>query len=216
MEKPILLSLRQLGAVPAAHSTVLALLKSYARPNDKIAELVRTRWLLSVRRGLYIVNPHLTHAEPDPSLIANHLLGPSYVSQDYALAWHGLIPEAATRVTSAALGKAKEYSFHRWYFSYLPIPKQVFHLGISMVQSTDKQTFLMASPTKALCDKLWLTSGLPVPSQSALSELLFDDWRLDEDILEMLDEGIVQAFRAANLKRKLFDYLLALKRAQGH
>jgi phage terminase large subunit-like protein len=215
MEKSIILRLRELGATPVAHSTLQALLTRYARPNDKIADLLRSQWLLAVRRGLYLVNPHLTQQEPEPALIANHLLGPSYVSQDYALAWHGLIPESVHTVTSVALNKTNNYSFHRWHFSYLPLPQRVFSVGVAMMETTQKQTFLMATPTKALCDKLWLTTGLSALSKPALAELLLDDWRIDEVAIGQLEAATVQAFIAANMKRKLFENLLTLNAMQG-
>lgn len=52
---------------------MLALLKNYKRPNDKIGELLKRGELISVKNGLYIPGPKSKIAAPEPLLIANHL-----------------------------------------------------------------------------------------------------------------------------------------------
>jgi predicted transcriptional regulator of viral defense system len=49
--------------------------------------------LESIKKGLYIAGSGLHSARPESSLMANHILGPSYVSMDTALAFYGLVPE---------------------------------------------------------------------------------------------------------------------------
>lgn len=87
------------GAVPFSHGALLPSLKDYRRPNDKML------WqgvLVAIKRGLYV------RGEPSRApclpLVANRLYGPSCVSLDYALAWHGLIPERLHEITSVCTG----------------------------------------------------------------------------------------------------------------
>jgi hypothetical protein len=65
---------------PITKQLLLDMLKEYKRPHDKIDELVKQQMLLQIKRGLYIAGSRLSIASPEPSLIANHLYGPSYVS----------------------------------------------------------------------------------------------------------------------------------------
>ena len=73
---------------PITRQALFALLKDYKRPYDKINELVKQQILLPVKRGIYIPGANLKMAKPEPFLLANHLLGPSYVSMDSALSNH--------------------------------------------------------------------------------------------------------------------------------
>src|SRR5688572_9123494 len=83
------------------HQLLRSLLKDYKRPNDKIHELQKSGILQPLKKGLYIAGPSLnTNRLPEPLLIANHILGPSYVSADTALSYYGLIPERVYEITS--------------------------------------------------------------------------------------------------------------------
>ena len=60
-------------------------LSDYKRPNDKLHELLSSKILATIKKGLYVARPALNAAKPEPFLIANHILGPSYVSMETAL-----------------------------------------------------------------------------------------------------------------------------------
>ena len=92
-----------LGETPFPRHFMLELLKDYQRPNDKISELVRSGELVSIRRGLYIPGAETDLPAPLPFLIANHLRGPSYVSQEAALSYWGIILERVYEITSSTL-----------------------------------------------------------------------------------------------------------------
>ena len=64
------------------HATLASVLGSYARPNDKISELIAKHQLVPLKRGLYLI---ADSQQPSLELIANHLHGPSYVSRHWAL-----------------------------------------------------------------------------------------------------------------------------------
>ena len=104
---------------------------------------------LKLRNGLYC----LADQPPSELAIANRLYEPSYLSFEFALSYHHLIPEAAYVITSAtsrptrvlmALGKTFEY--HR-------LKKSAF-TGYEPVK-VGTETILMATPEKALMDTLY-------------------------------------------------------------
>src|SRR5580698_2372765 len=93
-------SIQQYATYPIPHHVMSWLLRKYRQPNDKIHYLIRQGLLEQVRRGLYIAGPAITPFRPEPFLMANHILGPSYVSLESALAYHGLIPEKVYEISS--------------------------------------------------------------------------------------------------------------------
>ena len=150
--------LQHFGTVPFSHGALLPVLKGYRRPNDKIAEWLRQGVLLSVKRGQYVLGG--SGYTPCLPLVANHLHGPSCVSLDYALAWYGLIPERVHEITSVCTGRSRVMDNALGRFSYTRLPAAVYPCGISQASASLQETFLIASPTKALCDKVMLTPRL--------------------------------------------------------
>ena len=95
--------------IPVSRHMVLEMLSDYQRPNDKISELLKSKELISIRRGLYIAGPKLDLATPEPFLIANHLRGPSYVTLESALSYWNMIPERTYELSSATIKTSKKY-----------------------------------------------------------------------------------------------------------
>lgn len=190
--------LQQFGNIPFGHGALLPVLQDYRRPNDKIAEWLRQGTLVPLKRGQYVRGG--AGAAPCLPLVANHLYGPSCVSLDYALAWHGLIPERVHEVTSVCTGRGRIIDNPLGRFSYSRLPAAVYPCGITQASVSAQETFLIASPAKALCDKLMLTPRLRASSRAAMQRFLFDDLRLDADALRGLDLDILRAYAACGSK----------------
>lgn len=160
---------------------------NYSNSKAKIGLLVRQGVLYRLKRGLYIKaadarNPYVL------GKAANRIYGPSYVSFIYALRWHGLIPEHVVHITSATYKKkrSKRYDTPVGSFLYQDVPAGVYPHGV-MFAGEGEHRFLIASAEKALCDELYLTSG--VRSMGRLEYLLFEDLRLDLPAFNQLDHG---------------------------
>ena len=158
-------------------------LKSYSNKKTKIQSMCRNDELfpLARNRGIY---------ETDGSIpgycLALIINGPSYLSFEFALSRHGLIPEAVCAFTSATFetGKKKTYTNHFGTFTYRDVPAGVFPLEVE-AYSEKGYRYLLASPEKALCDKLYELP--PCGNRAELSAMLFDDIRIDEDAFAGLD-----------------------------
>ena len=172
---------------PLTRQVMMELLKEYSRPNDKINELVKKGELTTVKRGLYVTGPEINIAQPEPFLIANHLWGPSYVSLDAALSYWGLIPERVYEISSITIKTSKNYKTPIGRFSYYRAPLPYYSFGIKSVQLTPKQVALIATPEKAICDKIITTAGIFLRSRKQVQEYLVDDLRMDEEMLRDLD-----------------------------
>jgi hypothetical protein len=176
---------------PLTKQILLDILKEYKRPHDKIDELVKQQMLVQVKRGLYIPGPKLNITSPELFLIANHLYGPSYVSIDSALSYWGLIPERVYEISSVTTNNSKTFktAIGRFSYNYMPLP--YYSLGIRQVELTKRQTVLMASGEKALCDKIITTSGILLRSVKQTLALLKEDFRIDKEQLRSLDATVI-------------------------
>jgi hypothetical protein len=165
------------------------LLKDYKRPYDKINEMVKKGLLILVKRGVYIPGPQLKIPGPESFLLANHIWGPSYVSSDTALSHWGLIPERVYEICSVTTNLSKTYKTKAGRFRYLHMPLPYYSFGIQQVELTKKQWVLMATPEKALCDKIITTPGMILRSVKQVRELLLEDLRMERQPLRNLAAG---------------------------
>ena len=195
--------LKQYEQQVISHSALLSELAGYARPNDKISELVRTGTLTRLKKGLYTLsdNPLLSR-----ELVANHLHGPSYVSCHWALSYYGLIPEAVASVSSVCIDRAREYSNSLGRFTYHSVPARYYKFGLTS-QGSGLSAFVIATPTKSLCDLLVTTRKIRIQSPRAMQEYLFDDLRLDEADVGSLDLQVVNDCQSAQYKSQMLRHL---------
>jgi len=163
------------------HLVLMDELKNYASPAKKIERMVKSGALTRVVRGLYETDPHTPG-----HLLAASIYGPSYLSFEYALAHHGLIPEAVHQYTSASFDKkrAKQYETPFGVFSYRDIPEEAFPYGVQPLIENG-YSYRLATPEKALCDELYKLS--PCANLAELEQLLFENLRIDRQAFLGLD-----------------------------
>ncbi len=176
---------------PLTQQLLLDILRDYKRPYDKITELVKQQQLIQVKRGLYIPGEKLKLPTPVSFLLANHLYGPSYVSMDSALSFHGLIPERVFEISSVTPRAAKTYVTHAGRFSYTKMPLPYYSYGIQSAELSINQVALLATPEKALCDRIINTSQLQLRSVKQTIDFLTEDLRMEKSSLHQLDAGAI-------------------------
>ncbi len=162
-------------------------LREWSDPAGKILRMKRGGELFELTRGLYE-----TDRNAPGYCLAGAMFGPSYLSFDYVLARHGLIPEAVYTFTSATFDKKKKKEIENRFgrFSYRDVPSDVYPFGIEICEENG-YIYQIATPEKALCDKLYTMP--PVTSQREIEKMLFDDLRIDREEFEKLDhDGILQ------------------------
>ncbi len=145
---------------------------------------------------------------PEPFLIANHLRGPSYVSLESALSYWNIIPERVYEISSVTIKTSKKYTNQVGRFSYQQLKIPYYSYGIKSIQSSPKQTILIASPEKALCDKIVLTPNLNLRSMKQTEEVLLEDLRMDSEILSELDIDVMGSWIENAPKKKNLEMLI--------
>lgn len=159
----------------------------------KIGQLIRDGVLVGVKKGLYILGKKIKGATYSREVLANLIYGPSYVSLEYALSFHGLIPEKVSVVTSVTTKRKKEFSTPVGTFTYEHLHHKAFPWGILRGEEGRKIGYLIASPEKALLDYLALRIKLTGSEKVNFEELVHHDLRIDEDLFNALNfEKIVQ------------------------
>jgi len=167
------------GNTPIEYATLVAMLSHYKSPKDKISALEKQKKLIRIKKGLFVVVAKDGKGSICRELIANHLYGPSYISLESALSFHKLIPERVYSVLSVTTKRSKKYNTPFGIFDYRTVLPSYFSIGIQLQKSDNKTAFLMASPEKALCDMILLSSGLRLQSSKAVKSYLEEDLRLD-------------------------------------
>lgn len=193
---------RRFGSVPFSHGSLLPLLHEYKRPNDKIARWLSDGQLVQLRRGLYVLGNDWRATPVSLPLLANALLGPSYVSLEFALSWHGLIPESVCEVSSVTSRRGRLFETPLGRFSYLHVPLAWLAIGVRMEAGPEGLSFLMASPAKAICDKLVLTRRLQAVSVKRVRAFLFEDLRLEAESVRALDQQVIRDCLATGHKSR--------------
>lgn len=184
--------IKEYTETPISRHLILELLSKYQSPNDKISELLKSKELISIRRGLYIIGHKMDLPSPEPFLIANHLRGPSYVSLESALSYWNMIPERAYEISSVTIKTSKLYKTSVGRFSYQQLKIPYYSYGIKNIEYSPKQTILIASREKALCDKIVLTPKINLRSIKQTQEFLMEDLRMDREVLSTLDAKIME------------------------
>ena len=202
------MELSQYSDQPISTQVLLGLLRGYSRPYDKIMEMVNQGILVQLRRGLYITSPLDSKITPEPFLIANHLYGPSYISLDSALFHWGLIPERVFEISSVTPKISKKIMVQNAVYSYTHLPIAYYPVGIQSISLTKTQTVLIASPEKALCDKVITTAGINLRSKQQAMAFLVEDLRIDKDQLRELNTAEMTSWLPVCPKRKSIQLLI--------
>jgi hypothetical protein len=112
--------------------------------------------IIRVKRGLYCLDPRYRRRPVNLYQVAQSIYGPSYVSMESALSYHGWVPEAVRSLSSACVKKSKDFLTPLGMFSFKRIPNTVFYSGVDRVVQDKGDAFLMAGPLKALADYVYV------------------------------------------------------------
>ncbi|AAR34743.1 hypothetical protein KVP06_06840 [Geobacter sulfurreducens] len=200
------------------YQTLLDVVHGYARPRMKISAMLAKGDIIRVKKGLYILGEPLRRRPFCRELLANLVYGPSYISLEYALHYHGLTPERVEAVTSVTCGRSRTFATPVGTFSYRMIPLEAFRTGMDRVELDDGRSFLVAIPEKALADRIVADRGAGISTQKELHEYLLSSLRIDPGGLRELDPvrvaEIARAYRSRRVKL-LADLISRLHRRGG-
>ena len=163
-----------------------ALLSGYQNKAAKISSMIHHRHIIPLRRGLYTFAEPLRRGLLSDGVMANSIYGPSYVSEEFALSYYGLIPETVHRVTSITLGRSRVFTNDFGVFSYRYCRSKAYSVGVGLA-GDEHHRFLIASPYKALYDKVLYDRRWDGDDPECYLE---EDLRIDMEILQSQDKQV--------------------------
>lgn len=161
---------------------VMDCLQKYRFPRTKLTKLLKSKALTRVKKGLYVFGPTFNRHPYSLETLANIIYGPSYVSLEWALQSYGMIPERVEEITSVTLKRKRIFETPIGRFSYTHRPLFAYSAGIIRRQASEYQSYLIATPEKALIDLLITRRG-QITKNSELEGVLFEDFRFEESDL---------------------------------
>lgn len=192
------------------YQILMDLLQGYDKPRDKIRALLKSRTILRVKKGLYVFGPGLSRKPYSREVLANLIYGPSYISLEYALSYHGLIPERVETVTSCTTGRSRLFATPVGRFRYRQIPLKAYPPGIQRQELDAGRSFLIASPEKALADFLQADRRGSIRQKAEMEAYLFENLRLDRRMVRRMDARLLEHIAEAYASRKvrwLYEYV---------
>ena len=110
-----------------------------------------------IRRGLFCLDRRFLAAPPNSLAVAQLVYGPSYLSSETSLSWHGWIPEAVHAIVSTGLGRSREFVTPLGTYVFQHVPQKSLLAGVQRITESDpKACYFMARPLKALADYIYI------------------------------------------------------------
>ena len=161
--------------------------------------------VIRICRGLYCLGSRYRNRPVDSLIVAQMIMGPSYVSLEAALAFHGWLTEAVETVTSACDARGRRFQTPIGGFSFDRVPQHRLFAGVCRVPRADGQAAFIATPLKALADYVsvhrtdW--SGV---------EPLIESLRLPTACIDEIDPGQCAELAANYRSRRVRRFLKGL------
>ena len=111
--------------------------------------------VIQLKRGLYILGETDRKVQPSALFLSGQLYAPSYVSLEYALGLHGLIPEMVTTITAVTTKNPARFKTSLGTFEYQHIKREAFR-GFKAAKDPAGLTYFLAEPEKAVVDFIYL------------------------------------------------------------
>ena len=162
--------------------------------------------IIRIRRGLYCLAPKYQKKSINLYALAQLAYGPSYVSLESALSWHGWIPEAVHGITSASFGKSKEFTTPLGVFSYDRVPQRVFYTEVERLTDASGNVFLMATPLKALADYVYVHKRDWTGIKPVIGSL-----RIEREELKQVTGGILESLASNYNSSRVSRFLEGLR-----
>ncbi|MDO9556262.1 MAG: hypothetical protein Q7J82_01590 [Coriobacteriia bacterium] len=130
----------------------------------QLSRWVKAGRLVKLRRGLYsVASPHRI-ASPDPFIVSNRLVRPSYVSLESALHYHEIIPDVPFAVTAVTTGRGGVHDTPLGRFVFHHIRTDRLWGSIEIRIAAGQRGAWIARPEKALIDLLYLNPASDDPA----------------------------------------------------
>ncbi|HXH75702.1 MAG TPA: hypothetical protein VNJ08_12085 [Bacteriovoracaceae bacterium] len=165
---------------------LISLFSKQKYPKDKIKNLLLKGDLIHLKQGLYLLGKEYRRTYSQ-EVLAGIIYGPSAISFEYALSYHGLIPERVEVVTSICFKRNKGFKTPIGEFTYRYVTAKLYPLGVNY-QQTEEGNFFIACPEKALCD---LAYNIKLESDEEALDYVLGSLRVDKEEVRKLNISLL-------------------------
>lgn len=162
--------------------------------------------IIHIKRGLYALAKRYQRQGIDLFALSQLIHGPSYVSFESALNYHGWIPEAVYAVTCASARYAKQLSTPLGVFIFKRIPIPMLLLGVERIAS-HQGSFLMARPCKALVDYVYVHKKDWCGIEPVMKSL-----RIEKESLENIDRDLLDQLQEIYKNLRVQNFIKGIKK----
>lgn len=167
--------------------------------------IAQKEWI-HLRKGLYCLAERYRRHPLNLFVIAQKIYGPSAISFESALSYHGWIPEAVYTVASATTKRSSRFETELGVFDYVRIPLSPFFTGVDRIVA-DKETFFMARPWRAVLDMISAHKKEWTGIHPLLKSL-----RIEENMLSNTDPTELEALEKAYHSKRISRFLAGVRR----
>ena len=191
--------LEHFSIIPGSSATLISSFSDIKAGNQKLRSLESKGEIIRIKKGLYVVNPKVSHVTLSTELIANHIYTPSYVSMSSALRYYGLIPEEVYVTQSMTLKHSRIFDTPFGRFDYRSIKREAFNVGVTYVNKQN-YSFLIATPEKALCDLIANSPLVNIRYQKDVEIYIQEDIRMEIEDLRNMDVTVFEKYAEVGKK----------------
>lgn len=170
--------------------------------------------LIRLKRAVYALGADYRDHPLNIFFVANMLHKPSYVSYEYALSYHGLIPERVYAITSATTYRSETYVTEIGTFNYRKIPLKAYSIGVDWKFDQQDGGYMIATAEKALCDLVYADQRVCGIKRDEILEYLEDDLRIEWAEVKKLDTTLLWKISMAYSSSKLRNMTASIKKRQ--
>lgn len=176
------------------YERLLQELRHYKKPRDAITRFLRDKSIIRVKKGIYVFGENYRKGLICKESLANLIYGPSYISLEYALSYYGLILERVEQITSMTPLRSKTFQTPVGVFSYVHLLLRKIAVGVTLIESDPQHKFLIATPEKALADRISFHKNLT--STQDVYSFVCEGLRIEEEMLVKLRIPLLKQIEA--------------------
>ncbi len=191
------------------YESLLLTLRNYRKPRDVISRFLHDGSIIRVKKGLYVFGENYRKGIICKESLANLIYGPSYISLEYALSYYGLIPERVEEITSMTPLRSKTFQTPIGAFAYVHLNSKKIAVGVTLVQVDRQHQFLIATPEKALADRLSFHKNLISPQD--VRSFVCDGLRIEEEELAKLRLSMLEEIEKVYRSEPVTNLLILLR-----
>ncbi len=166
---------------------------------------VKAGELIRLKPGLYVLAPEFRKTDAHPFVLAGLLHGPSYISLESALSWHGLIPEAVYQVASVTSARSRTFKTPVGVFSYRRVSARDPLAGVESAKLDAHAWAFIATPLRAIADMVYVNPRIEWDKDGV--DYLTESLRIESEDLARVSFATLDSIRRSVRSRRVRAYL---------